>query len=232
MIDMMKPTAVIPLMWETWEVREDEIDLDYCKEKEIVILGTNENECGLNLYNATGMMALKMLFDSGISIYNDYILIISECPTGNFIANTFRHNKLKFYLSDLSIESKEFVNSNLDKFDAIIIAEHIKKDVILGENGFIDIKILLEKNPNVLINHIFGNIDTELIKKNNLCLYPKQIATYGYMSYSLDNIDSRAVIELMQTGLKVGEIMSNYRQKLSYSKTIKKSLKHKLVMGF
>ncbi len=233
MIDMMKPTAVIPLMWETWEVRESEIDLEYCKAKEIVVLGTYENECGLNLYDATGLMALKMLFDSGISIYNDKILIISECPTGEFISNVFKKNGLNFDIISLSNKSKNFVLKNIACYDAVLIAEHIKKDLIIGNQGFIDINILKEKNPNIIINHIFGNIDKDIIRKNNFNLYPKIIAPYGYMSYSLDNIDSRAVIELNLSGLKVGEIMAKERIiGSSYSETINKALNYKLVMGF
>ncbi|MEA2018692.1 MAG: hypothetical protein U9N59_09605 [Campylobacterota bacterium] len=232
MIDMMKPTAVIPLMWETWEVREDEIDLEYCREKEIVVLGTHEDEGGLNLYNATGLMALKMLFDSGLSIYNDKILIIGECPTVKFISEVFKSNNLDFNIATLSKNDKDLVNSNIQKYDAIIVSEHIKNDLIIGQNGFIRINEIKEKNPNVVICHIFGNIDVDLIKHNELNLYPKNIAPYGYMSYSLDDIDSRAVIELIQSGLKVGEVMANNRRYSTYQNTITESLENSLLMGF
>ena len=36
-IDYLKPTAVIPLMWETWEFRKEEIDIDSAKQKGILI---------------------------------------------------------------------------------------------------------------------------------------------------------------------------------------------------
>lgn len=232
MIDMMKPTAVIPLMWETWEVRESEIDLEYCKEKEIVVLGTHEDAGGLNLYNATGLMALKMLFDSGISIYNDNILVIGECPTVDFISEVFKNNKLNFSVATFSEQDKIEVNIQLARYDVIMIAEHVKKDLIIGNNAFIDIKRLKKANPNIIICHIFGNIDTGLIKKNNIFLYPKRVAEHGYMSYSLDDIDSRTVIELMQSGLKVSEIMAKNRQKFNYHESIVKSLENSLVMGF
>jgi hypothetical protein len=233
LIDMMKSTAVIPLMWETWEVRESEIDLHYCKEKEIVVLGTHENESGLNLYNATGMMALKMLFDSGFSIYNDNILIIGECPTVNFISSVFQDNMLQFDLVDISENNQKFVYDNIEKYDVIIVAEHIKQDLIIGIDGFIDILYLKDKNPNIVINHIFGNIDKNTIVKNELIIYPKDIASYGYMSYSLDDIDSRGVIELVQAGLKVAEVISKNRKVMDYKNTIIESQKsNKLVMGF
>ena len=45
--------------------------------KEIVVLGTHEDAEGLNLYNGVGFLPLKMLFDSGLSIYNDKILVLS-----------------------------------------------------------------------------------------------------------------------------------------------------------
>jgi len=37
MIEHLKPTAVIPLMWETWEFREQDLDLSHCWQKSIPV---------------------------------------------------------------------------------------------------------------------------------------------------------------------------------------------------
>ena len=42
MIGWMKPTAVIPLMYEAWEFRDADLDLAACQRRGIVVAGTNE----------------------------------------------------------------------------------------------------------------------------------------------------------------------------------------------
>ena len=48
LIELLHPHAVIPLMWETWEHRPDELDLGYCKKRNILVLGTNEGSVKCN----------------------------------------------------------------------------------------------------------------------------------------------------------------------------------------
>ncbi|MYE91551.1 hypothetical protein F4X33_21435, partial [Candidatus Poribacteria bacterium] len=47
-IAYLKPTAVLPLMWETWEFREADLDLSECRRVGIMVLGTNERAVGLD----------------------------------------------------------------------------------------------------------------------------------------------------------------------------------------
>lgn len=226
MIDMMKPTAVISLMWETWEVRHSEIDLEYCKEKEIVVLGTHEDTGGLNLYNGVGFLPLKMLFDSGLSVYNDKILVVGNCLTSRCIYNFLK--KCDVDVEKYTFDNKE-VLKKLKVFDAIVIAEHSERKNIIGLNSEINIDAI---SHDTVICHITGDMDSKVLKDKKLQFYPEKIADAHYMSMSLDDLDSRAVIELMQAGFKVGEIMSINRKTKSYIETIDISLKDSLCMGF
>ena len=44
LINRLSSKCVIPLMWEPWEYREGELDLDACKIKGIKVYGTNESD--------------------------------------------------------------------------------------------------------------------------------------------------------------------------------------------
>ena len=49
-VSKLKKTAVIPLMWETWELRPGEIDIISCQKNKIPVIGTNENYNHINMY--------------------------------------------------------------------------------------------------------------------------------------------------------------------------------------
>jgi len=77
----LKDTAVIPLMWEPWEIREGEIDLLKAKERNILIMGTNEHSvpCDMRPYGL--LTALHLMMEHKASIVDDRILIIGSQPT-------------------------------------------------------------------------------------------------------------------------------------------------------
>ena len=65
-INKMKETAAIPLMREPWEFREGEIDLKACKDRGIIVMGTNENHPDLLIFDYLGHLCAKKLFDFNI----------------------------------------------------------------------------------------------------------------------------------------------------------------------
>ena len=65
LIAVLKPTVVIPLMWETWEFRSFDFDFNYCKERGIVVLGTNERQLHCDMLGSIGLCSLKLLFELG-----------------------------------------------------------------------------------------------------------------------------------------------------------------------
>ncbi|MFQ6118253.1 MAG: hypothetical protein ACE5KE_00035 [Methanosarcinales archaeon] len=89
-ISAMKNTAVIPLMCEPWEVRKDDVDLEACKKKGILCMGTDEDTPNLKVFDFVGPLCLKMLFDAGFEVYQNNFLIISGDKFGKVIVNALK----------------------------------------------------------------------------------------------------------------------------------------------
>jgi hypothetical protein len=243
MISWMKPTAVIPLMWETWELRPQDLDMEACREKGILVLGTNEHHPQLNLFSSTGFLVCKLLFETGFDVYKDRLLLISSGSLGSSIADFFIKNEISFdrVVFDNKVpqhqakfmHSREEVVNNLDSYDAIIIAEHQHDIDILSKNGFIATGLLKQRNPLVQIIHICGSISKEDIIKEGLELYPENIAPFGYMTVSADYLGYKSTIGLNTAGLKVGEVMARCRLSgMSVKDTIKYALENSPAMDF
>ena len=96
MIKKMKKTAVIPLMWETWEFRHQDLDLFSAREYEIMVLGTDESYFKLAMYPYGGMLGLSALFRVGLEIYKTRAILLGGGILGQAIADSFSKNGVKF----------------------------------------------------------------------------------------------------------------------------------------
>src|SRR5262249_6256269 len=85
LIDWMKPSAVIPLMYESWELRPGEVDLDACRRKRIRGAATNERHPDVDVLSYLGVMAVKLLVEAGVAIYRSNVLIVCDNAFAPFL---------------------------------------------------------------------------------------------------------------------------------------------------
>ena len=243
MISCMKPTAVIPLMWETWEFRAEELDLEACREKGILVLGTNEHHPLLDLFQSNGFLICKLLFDKGFEVYKDNLLLIASGHIGDTAADFFINAGVSFNRVVFDDEVPEhqgpFVRSRdqvidvLESYDAIIVAEHHHDIDVLSRNGFIATGLLKERNPLAQVIHICGSVNKDDIVREGLAIYPEDVAPFGYMTISPDYLGPKTLLELSTAGLKVGQVMARCRLKgMSVGDTTKYTLKNSPAMDF
>ena len=69
MVGWMKPGSVVPLMYERWELRPGEVDLDACRERGVRVAGTNERHPNVDVFSYLGVQAVKLLVDAGVAVY-------------------------------------------------------------------------------------------------------------------------------------------------------------------
>jgi len=101
----LKRTAVVPLMWETWEYRADDLDLAACRKLGISVLGTNEHHVSLRTFEYIGYVAIKLLMEAGIEVFQSKIVVLGA---GEFCDHTLRTLKaLKAKVTPFSSALKE-----------------------------------------------------------------------------------------------------------------------------
>jgi hypothetical protein len=241
MISWLKPTAVIPLMWETWEFREADLDLGACRDYGILVMGTSEEKAPLAMYGYTGFLAMKLLFELGLEGYKTKVLLLGgKEGLGFSIYNHFKQ---------IGIETTWFANSETDsspytqlanhflengaKYDGIIVAEHADNIMLLGEDGLLTYKQLKEANPAICVGVIAGNLDIDGLKNSGLSFFPRDIYPFGYISYQPYSLGPRPVLELFAAGLKVGEVMARCRlQGMNIEETKQHAMHNSLAMDF
>lgn len=199
LIDRLKRGCVIPLMWEPWEFRAEELDLDYAVEKGIKVYGTDESAPLLRTFDYLGFICVYFLLKEKRSPAGTKVALIgcSKFTTAiNEVLNSMKYNTA---VSDTTGRG----TADLKGADAIIVAEHINNRLIIGntEDSLIKAGSLGRDH---LVIHICGNIDTSSI---HCKIYPEKPASFGYMSYTADFIDPVAVTDLHAAGLRVAGAM-------------------------
>ena len=214
MIAYLKPTTVLPLMWETWEFREADLDLAECRRVGIMVLGTNEREVELDLFTYVGYLAVKLAFELEIEIYRSKVVVVGSGVFGESSVKAF--DKLDAYIKYIDLSAGDSLETKLAKSmlrdtDLVVLVEHHSPVCLIGGEGQITVDELLALSPHVSIVHIAGNINREEIDGAAIPCLPQQSAAPGYMSVTTDYLGPKPVIALHTAGLKVGEAMARTR---------------------
>ena len=210
----LKPTTVLPLMWETWEFREADLDLSECRRMGIMVLGTNERAVELDLFTYVGYLAVKLAFELEIEIYRSKVVVVGSGFFGESSVRAF--DKLDAHIKYIDLSAGDSLETKSAKFalcnaDLIVLVEHHSPACLIGSEGQITVDELLTLSPHVSIVHIAGNINRKEIGNAAIPCLPQKSAAPGYMSVTTDYLGPKPVIALHTAGLKVGEAMARTR---------------------
>jgi hypothetical protein len=84
-VGWMKPTAVVPLMYEAWELRGGDVDLEACRQRGVRVTGTNERHPAVDVFSFLGVMAVKLLLDAGVSVFRSRVMVLCDNDFGPYI---------------------------------------------------------------------------------------------------------------------------------------------------
>ena len=211
----LKKTVVIPLMFETWEYRNEDLDLKECRSLGVPVLGTNEHHDDLKIFEYIGHVALKLLLEVGIEVFRSKIVVLGQ---GEFAENTAKTltvaeaQVIFLHTSNspqtISVELLEFVKHA----DALVIVDpHSRKQLIGSEEG-ITAESLASLNRGLTVIHICGRTEISTLREQGIQCWPQYFAAPGYMSVGTDYVGPKPLIKLHTAGLKVGECLAHARK--------------------
>jgi hypothetical protein len=216
-----KDSMVIPLMYEAWEWRDADLDINYVRERGFKIGATNERHPNIDVFNYLGDMAVKQIFDAGLCPYKNKYVLICNNDFGPFIAKVLsgicdglgiidKPEKKHLYnlpntdwLSDfpeIDIPEKyrdaESIIFTAYPFDQIWIGDEAPLKSVHIKNGFTDPFLL----------RYAGDVDCASLEKNEIRYFPEYVHS-GHMGILPSAIGYDPIIRLQSGGLKVGEAL-------------------------
>ncbi|MCD6068741.1 MAG: hypothetical protein K0S33_3567 [Bacteroidetes bacterium] len=215
-----KQGAVIPLMYEAWEWREGDVDMQVCNEKSIRIGATNERHPEVDVFNYLGDMALKMIFDAGLCPYKNNFILLCNNDFGPFIAKVLSKVCANLGVCDTAENLTKYEGLKIDwlgnfpdlkagekyrKCDAVLFTAYPFENTWIGPNAPISIQKLKEELDNPFILRYAGHIDEEACK-NELNFHPEHVHA-GHMGILPSAIGFDPIIRLQSGGLKAGQLL-------------------------
>jgi hypothetical protein len=200
MVAHMKPGSVVPLMYESWEFRSSDVDLQACRDRGIIVAGTNEGHPNVDVFAYLGQLAIKQLHDAGIAIRGSRIVVLCDNSFGPHI------------VGDLTKLGAEIINVRrltpdaLSPYcDALLLAVRPRRGPAIS---IAEAKLLRESAPGAVVVQYWGDVDRTALAASGVPIWPEEAPQAGHMGILFSAIGPEAPIRLQAGGLKVGELLA------------------------
>ena len=200
----LKNNAVIPLMFEAWELRQQDIDIAYCKNNGIKVAGTWENHPHIGVFHAVGHLAIKLALEAGYEVYQNSIYVWSDDHFGEETKAAFETFGAKQVFMGNDVQELISLASQLD---FVYLCDYEEKRPFFGPGGILDLNEVTNQNPSIGFIHLIGNVDVDYAAKLNVLVYPFKNGKAEIMSETLAYLGSNVVVNLQAAGLKVAQCM-------------------------
>jgi hypothetical protein len=223
----LKPAAVIPLMWEAWEYRREDLDLARCRGLGIPVLGTNEHHPHLRTFEYIGPLVVKLLFCLDIEVFLSRIVVVGSGEFADIATTALLSLGAKVISIDSGSEGalrSRPCQEALRAADAMVVVESHQRKTLIGAQGEMTAEILHTLNPNLVVAHVCGGVDRDSLESMGLRCIPDRFAPAGHMSVATDYLGPKPLIELHTAGLKVGELMWKRKRVLGDARQVEAQL--------
>ncbi|HXB30763.1 MAG TPA: hypothetical protein VNW49_13135 [Puia sp.] len=229
MLAHAKNQLVIPLMYEAWEWRKADMDIHYIRKRGFKIGATNERHPDVDVFNYLGDMALKQIFDAGITPYKNRFILLCNNDFGPFIAKILSRVCEGLAVIDKDEHKDRYDHGHIDwiggfpelripasykNAEAIIFTAYPFDKNWIGENTAISLQQLQTQLSDPFIIRYAGDLDENVLQKKGLRFFPRHVHS-GHMGILPSSIGYDPIIRLQSGGLKAGEALlsGNYEYK-------------------
>jgi hypothetical protein len=224
MVSWMKPTAVIPLMYEAWELRPEDVDLVACRERGIAVAGTNERHPAVDVFSFLGVMAVKLLLDAAVAVYLSRVLLLCDNQFGGFIERGLIGAGARVDVSQALSEAP-----GGRAYDAILVALQPRPEPVLSAE---DAATIAKNWSGTVIAQFWGDIDRPALLATGLSVWPAEPPMSGHMGILPSVVGPEPIVRLQAGGLKVGELMASMRRRPASEGTTEAAERAAAASGF
>jgi hypothetical protein len=198
-VSWMRRGAVIPLMYEAWEFRAADVDLEACREKGILYAGTNERIPSVGVFQYLGMTAVKLLHEGRIPVSGSQILLLCDNPFRSYLEDTLLACGAVVTVA-ASAKAAVFTRD----LDCVFVAVRPGPRPAFGAS---DCARLAAEAPGATVAQYWGDVDRRSAQQYGLAVWPAVEAPPGHMGVLLSAIGPDPIVRLQAGGLKVGEVL-------------------------
>jgi hypothetical protein len=201
MIAMMRPDAVVPLMFEAWEVQAGrfDVDLDALRERGIAFAGTNERHPAVDVFSYLGLMAVRQLLDAGVAPYGAAIGLLCDNPFRDHLVRGLAASGAAVEVAATAGELR-----SAHRLDAVVVALRPRGGPVLTGA---DAATLGRRWPGVVVAQFWGDLDRAGLAAAGVPCWPALPPAPGHMGVLPSEVGPEPIVRLQAGGLKVGQVL-------------------------
>lgn len=189
--------AVIALMFEAWEFRGADLDLDTARARGIRVAAVNERHPDVGVFDFLGTLAVRQLQDAGCD------------PDGRRVALLCDNPFLPFVRAGLEAAGATVaVAAHPEElpagpWEAVVVSLDPCRNPPLDAAA---LRRLAAKAPRAVLTQFFGDIDRPAALARKFALWPPQEPGKGHMGILLNVLGPEPIIRLQAGGLRAAEV--------------------------
>lgn len=223
LVRRLRPTAVVPLMFEPWEHRAADVDLGACAAHGIAVAGTDEHDGLCDLRSFSAVLGVRLLLTLGVEVAGSRIVVLGAQPTlGRPIAAALRAlgaDVAAFAAPDeASADSgirpyTSLAPEDLREVDGVVVADHRDRRCLVGRDGLVDPAALAALAPDAVLALVSGGVDGPAVRDSGVRHAPAwdRLAAPGSMHASPAILGPLPVLRLYAAGVAVGAALARAR---------------------
>ena len=201
LVARLKGGAVVPLMFEAWEVQAGRFDVDLAalRERGIAVAGTNERHSHVNVFSYLGLMAVKTLLDAAVPPYGTRVAVLCDNHFASYIRTGLAGAGAGVRSAATLAALAEWRTP-----DVLLVAMRPNGGSVLDAAA---ITWLARHWPETLVVQYWGDLDRAMLDSAGLAVWPLTAPAAGHMAVLPSDVGPDAIVRLQAGGLKVAEVL-------------------------
>lgn len=201
MAALLRPGAVVPLMYESWELaaRAGDVDVVALAGRGVAFAGTDERHPHVDVFSYLGMMATFQLAEAGVAVYRSRIGLVCDNDFAPYIVRGLEGAGADVVLRAEVLELPEAV-----RLDAIVVARTPQDAVVLDAVAAREVARCWPGTP---VLQYWGDLDRAALAEAGVGVWPPQPPPRGHMGVLPSAVGPEAIVRLQCGGLKVAEVL-------------------------
>jgi hypothetical protein len=209
-VSWLKPTAAVSLMYEPWEFRDTDMDIDALWAAGIPVLGTDESDGRVGTQQYLRSLATKVALDCDLEIYRGTFAVVGSGRMARHAAAGLDSlgatvERVDTPPAEADTDLLNSVPSGLiESLDALLLVDHETRRLLVGTEGFVDPVEFEQKTRGATIIHVCGPVSAADMDDAGVRYVPQDPAPAKRMSYTTGYLGPRPVVDLHAAGIRVG----------------------------
>jgi hypothetical protein len=201
-VSWMKPGAVVPLMFEAWEIQcgRFDIDLDALRMKDMEVAGTNERHPAVGVFEHLGPMAVVLLTECGVAVRGARVAVLCDNPFLPYLVRGLERSGAEVWAG----ESLGSITGQAARPDVVLVALRPTGDPTVDADAA---QQLARRWPDAIVVQYWGDIDRSALAAAGLPYWPPGPPRPGHMAVLPSAVGPEPIVRLQAGGLKVAQIL-------------------------